>query len=165
MFGAAGMVKRTGNSTDGAGGGTIQTAGPTATTAMTTAAPASPTQYRFHPPPAPVGAPSAAGGAVTFRAGSSKPPSSPSRTSPMSRIRSLGSFCRQRRRTPDTAGGTSTESVAQAGSVLITSARMPVTSSPANARRPVSISKSTAPNAHTSVRLSTIRPRACSGDM
>ena len=39
------------------------------------------------------------------------------------------------------------------------------TSSPSNARRPVSISKSTHPNAQMSARLSTGLPRACSGLM
>jgi hypothetical protein len=37
--------------------------------------------------------------------------------------------------------------------------------SPANALRPLSISYSTQPNAQMSVRLSTARPRACSGLM
>ena len=37
--------------------------------------------------------------------------------------------------------------------------------SPSKARRPVSISYSTQPNAQMSVRLSTALPRACSGDM
>ena len=37
--------------------------------------------------------------------------------------------------------------------------------SPSNARRPVSISKRTTPNAQMSARLSTARPRACSGAM
>jgi hypothetical protein len=39
------------------------------------------------------------------------------------------------------------------------------TSSPPNARVPVSISNSTAPNAQMSLRLSTARPLACSGLM
>ena len=39
------------------------------------------------------------------------------------------------------------------------------TVSPANATRPASISKSTQPNAQMSLRLSTARPRACSGLM
>ena len=38
-------------------------------------------------------------------------------------------------------------------------------SAPAKARVPVSISKSTQPNAQMSVRLSTALPSACSGDM
>ena len=113
---------------------------------MTTAAPVSPTQCRFHPPPASVGAAPDAGSAApaadgaVARSGSSNAPSSPSRTSPMSRSRSFGSFCRQRRSTPETAGGTSTVNSSQAGSDLMTSARVLVASSPANARRPVSIS-------------------------
>ena len=36
---------------------------------------------------------------------------------------------------------------------------------PSNGRRPASISNSTAPNAQMSARLSTVFPRACSGDM
>ena len=40
-----------------------------------------------------------------------------------------------------------------------------MTSSPRKARRPVSASYSTQPNAHMSARRSTARPRACSGDM
>ncbi len=99
------------------------------------------------------------------RSGSSNAPNRPSRTSATSRRRSAGSFARQRRSTPDTARGTSADSDPQAGSDLMTSARMPVTSSPSNALRPVSISYTTAPSAHTSVRRSTGRPRACSGDM
>ena len=42
---------------------------------------------------------------------------------------------------------------------------MSETSSPSNARRPVSISYSTTPNAQTSARRSTALPRACSGAM
>ena len=37
--------------------------------------------------------------------------------------------------------------------------------SPGNARRPVAISYSTLPNEKRSVRASTLRPVACSGDM
>ncbi len=44
-------------------------------------------------------------------------------------------------------------------------ANVSLTSSPANARFPVSISNSTQPNAHTSLRLSAGRPFACSGLM
>ena len=53
----------------------------------------------------------------------------------------------------------------QSGSLLITETIVSVMSSPANARRPVNISYSTAPNAQMSARLSTVFPRACSGDM
>ena len=42
-------------------------------------------------------------------------------------------------------------------------ASVSVTVSPANGRRPVNISQNTTPNAQTSDRLSTGRPRACSG--
>jgi hypothetical protein len=37
--------------------------------------------------------------------------------------------------------------------------------SPSNSRRPVAISVTTTPKAQMSVRTSTGRPRACSGDM
>ncbi len=46
-----------------------------------------------------------------------------------------------------------------------TSAIVSLTVSPANSVRPVSISYSTTPNAQMSDRLSTGRPRACSGAM
>ncbi len=46
----------------------------------------------------------------------------------------------------------------QSGSRSMTCARISETSSPANARRPVSISKSTQPKAQMSARLSTARP-------
>jgi hypothetical protein len=53
----------------------------------------------------------------------------------------------------------------QGGSVPMIAASVSVTVSPANGRRPVSISHTTTPNAQTSERLSTARPRACSGLM
>ena len=61
--------------------------------------------------------------------------------------------------------GTWSGSAAQSGSRASTDASTSETSSPGKARRPVSISYSTAPNAQMSVRLSTGRPRACSGLM
>src|SRR5438132_1603356 len=64
-----------------------------------------------------------------------------------------------------TCGGTSAGSADQFGVDFITDAISSVTSLPSNARVPVNISYRTAPNAHTSVRLSTAFPRACSGDM
>ena len=51
----------------------------------------------------------------------------------------------------------------QLGSRSITLANVVETSSPANGFCPVSISNSTAPKAHTSARLSTTFPLACSG--
>ena len=48
---------------------------------------------------------------------------------------------------------------------VITCAMTSVTVSPANSDRPVSISHSSTPKDHTSARLSTGLPRACSGDM
>jgi hypothetical protein len=87
------------------------------------------------------------------------------RASPMSRKRSFGSLSRHRlsrRRTlAETAGGMADHS----GSVLSTAANVVEMSSPSNARRPVSISYSTHPNAQISTRLSTALPRACSGAM
>ena len=87
------------------------------------------------------------------------------RTSPMSRSRSFGSFSRQRHSTVLMAGGTSSDSVLTLTSDFITDASVSDTSSPWKARRPVSISNSTHPNAQMSVRLSTVFPRACSGDI
>jgi hypothetical protein len=62
-------------------------------------------------------------------------------------------------------GGTEGGSASQAGSLLMTFASVSATSSPPNARRPVSISNSTAPKAQMSARLSTVLPRAGSGAM
>ena len=56
-------------------------------------------------------------------------------------------------------------SARQSGSRSRTAASVSTSVSPANARRPVSISNSTHPNAQMSVRLSTGLPRACSGLM
>ena len=62
-------------------------------------------------------------------------------------------------------GGAVAGRAAQSGSPLNTSASVSLPPSPSNARRPVSISKSTQPNAQMSVRRSTGLPRACSGLM
>ena len=83
----------------------------------------------------------------------------------MSRNRRLASFSRQRRINRATAGGVVPGSWLQSGSRSMIAATVSVTVSPGNARRPVSISYSTQPNAQMSVRLSTALPRACSGDM
>ena len=64
-----------------------------------------------------------------------------------------------------TAPGTPVGTALQSGSDLMTLASIPATSSPSNGRRPASISYSTQPNAQMSARLSTARPRACSGAM
>src|SRR5438128_3920227 len=79
-----------------------------------------------------------------------------------------------------TCGGTSAGSADQFGVDVNTAAIRSATELPSplddargdpelvegsNARVPVNISYRTAPNAHTSVRLSTAFPRACSGDM
>ena len=64
-------------------------------------------------------------------------------------------------RVAGTVGG----SASQSGSRFSTVASVSDMSSPSNARLPVSISNSTQPNAQMSARLSTVFPRACSGDM
>ena len=87
------------------------------------------------------------------------------RATAMSPIRALRSFSRHCWISVMICGGTSDGSTAQLGVDFTTEAIVSVTSSPSNARLPASISNNTAPNAHTSVRLSTGRPRACSGDM
>jgi hypothetical protein len=83
----------------------------------------------------------------------------------MSWSRRAGSFTRQRRRTLVTFAGNPAGSASQPGSSLITAARISDTVSPPNGRCAVSISNSSTPKAQTSARLSTARPRACSGDM
>ena len=57
------------------------------------------------------------------------------------------------------------QSCSIAGSILITEARTSVTVRPSNVARPVSISNRTQPNAQMSALLSTLSPRACSGDI
>jgi hypothetical protein len=75
------------------------------------------------------------------------------------------SFSRHRLSTLRMPAGTSGGSARQSGSSFSTDAIACETVSPSNARRPVSISNRTAPNAHRSVRRSTGRPAACSGLM
>src|SRR5215471_15206890 len=82
-----------------------------------------------------------------------------------SAIRNFASLTRHRARSRRIDDGVSAGSRVQSGSLLITAASVSVTSSPGNARVPVSISYSTQPNAHTSLRRSAGRPFACSGDM
>ena len=62
-------------------------------------------------------------------------------------------------------GGVAAGSVSHAGSRSRMAASVSVTVGPRNSARPVSISSSTQPNAQMSVRVSTVRPRACSGLM
>ena len=85
------------------------------------------------------------------------------RASPMSRSLSRESFSRQRRRSRRIARGV--DSAAKSGSRSMILAMMSEARSPANSACPLSISYSTQPNAQISVRLSTGRPRACSGLM
>ncbi len=87
------------------------------------------------------------------------------RASPISRNRRLRSFSRQRRISRVTLAGTAAGTAVQSGSLVNTEASVSDNVSPPNARRPVSISNSTQPNAHTSVLRSTDCPRACSGLM
>jgi hypothetical protein len=80
-------------------------------------------------------------------------------------MRCLGFFCRQARITCTTRGGIDAGNRCQFGSTFITLPSVSAMSSPSNARVPVSNSNRTAPNAQMSARLSTVLPRACSGDM
>ena len=91
--------------------------------------------------------------------------SSAMRASPMSRSRFFGSRSRQRRSSERIAGGVDDGSADQSISWRRTAASVSLTVSPSKSRLPLSISKSTTPKAQTSARLSTARPRACSGDM
>ena len=63
------------------------------------------------------------------------------------------------------AGDTVAGNAVQSGSPRSTAASVSEMPSPSNARRPVTISKSTHPKAQTSLRLSAARPLACSGLM
>ncbi len=87
------------------------------------------------------------------------------RTSPMSRRRPFGSFVKQRSRSRRIGSGVVAGSADQSGSRSRILAIESGIVSPGNATRPVTISKSTQPNAQMSVRLSTGSPRACSGLM
>src|SRR6185503_14631656 len=103
-------------------------------------------------------------GTVPFSFSSSFPSSSNS-ASPAERRRCLGSFARQRRSSVLTLAGVSGGSALQSGSVFKTDASVSLTVSPSNGRLPVSISYRSTPSAQVSARLSTARPRACSGLM
>ena len=83
----------------------------------------------------------------------------------MSGSRVRGSLRRQRLSSSRTARGVRAGSASRSGSRVTTAAITSVTVSPANRERPVSISHSSTPKDHTSARLSTGLPRACSGDM
>ena len=110
--------------------------------------------------------PNRVGGGVTPPSpGTASASRSSSRASPISRRRLPGSFCRQRRTTRTTDAGATFASALQSGSRSMTRAIVSDTSSPSNGRLPASISYRTHPNAHTSARLSTVLPRACSGLM
>jgi hypothetical protein len=88
-----------------------------------------------------------------------------SRASAAESRRRLRSFSRQRRSRRRIDGGVSAGSSAQSGSRINRNASVSDTSSPSNARLPVNISYKTTPKAHTSLRLSTGWPFACSGLM
>ena len=83
----------------------------------------------------------------------------------MSAIRLRRSLTRHLCSSVRTGCGTSDGSASQFGSRRTTAPSTSVMSSPSKARRPVSISYSTQPNAQMSLRLSASRPFACSGDM
>ncbi len=87
------------------------------------------------------------------------------RASPMSRSRSRGSRSRQRATSWRTVDGVAGGSAPRSGGCVSTAASVSLIVSPSNSRRPVSISHRTTPNAQMSARLSTARPRACSGAM
>ncbi len=78
--------------------------------------------------------------AATCGAVSSRGPSNISRASPMSRSRFFGSFSRHRCNSRRTPGGIVAGNAARSGVSRSTDASSSLTSSPANARRPVSIS-------------------------
>ena len=75
------------------------------------------------------------------------------------------SFTRQLCSSVRTGSGTSAGKASQLGSRRTTAPSTSVMSSPSKARRPVSISYSTQPNAQMSLRLSAGVPFACSGLM
>ena len=87
------------------------------------------------------------------------------RASPMSRSRRRGSRSRQRASRWRIARGVVAGRRAQSISARSTSASVCVAVSPSNSRRFDSISNSTTPKDHTSARLSTTAPLACSGLM
>ncbi len=91
--------------------------------------------------------------------------SSRKRMTATSGMRALRSLARQRCMIARRCGGSAAGSAVQSGSPRRIAASVSETSSPSNARFPVSISNSTQPNAQTSLRLSAARPFACSGLM
>ena len=136
---------------DGGGGLSDQTASPTAI-ALATRAAIHRSVVRLPP-----GSDTAAG----VNASSSRS----MRVSPMSRRRRLGSFSRQRASARRTASGVVAGRALQSGARSTMAAKVSVSVPRPNTARPVSISYSTHPKAHTSDRLSTFAPRACSGLM
>ena len=118
------------------------------------------------------------GGAAFVAGVAIRSSSSAIRASAISRSRRFGSFSKAALQQPANGGGVAAGSAVQSGSRSRIAAIVSVIVSPANARRPVSISYSTQPNAQMSVRLSTVcaarllrahvgarcraaRPRAC----
>ena len=77
--------------------------------------------------------------------------------------RFLSRHCRTIRQSG--AGSSGVSAGTGGGSLVRIAFSVSTTESPANARRPVSISYRTAPNANTSDRASACWPRTCSGDM
>jgi hypothetical protein len=87
------------------------------------------------------------------------------RTAVAESSRRFESLVKQRRSILEIDRGVGAVSAFQSGSLFNTLASTSETSSPSNARVPVSISNSTHPNAHMSLRRSAGLPRACSGLM
>ncbi len=87
------------------------------------------------------------------------------RDSPIACRRCFGSRSRQRSRSTRTDGGVDGGSFPKSTGSRRTAASVSLTVSPWKSPLPVSISKSTTPNAQTSALLSTGFPRACSGAM
>ena len=87
------------------------------------------------------------------------------RASPLACSLCLRSRSRHRHSSLRILGGVAAGNALQSGSARSTAAKISVTDSPENARRPTNVSYSTAPNAQMSVRLSTLFPLACSGLM
>ena len=87
------------------------------------------------------------------------------RASPIDCSRFFGFLVRQRCSSCLSADGVSGGSYSHSGSRSRIFASVSVTVSPSNMRLPVSIRNRTTPKAQMSVRRSTSRPRACSGDM
>lgn len=88
-----------------------------------------------------------------------------SRASAIARKRLVSFFSKHRRSKRRTDSGVSGARRLQSGSFESTLARISLVVAAANAGRPVSISNSRQPKAHTSDRASAVCPLTCSGDI